>query len=366
MDEELDMTFSDIYQGKKVLLTGHTGFKGSWLAFWLQRLGADVCGYSLPAPTEPSHWSLLNLDIRSEIADIRDVQRLENVFCGFQPEVVFHLAAQPLVRASYRDPIETYSTNVMGTLNVLEMCRKTESVRAVVNVTSDKCYENREWKRGYCEDDPMGGHDPYSSSKGCSELLTASYRKSFFNNAMFGKTHHVLLASCRAGNVVGGGDWAEDRLIPDIMRATADGKPVEIRNPSATRPWQHVLEALSGYLLVGQRLLENKPQYAEGWNFGPAEESDFPVSKVVENTKRYWDRIDYRLVQTAGAPQEAALLKLNCTKAREQLGWTSAWDNATTFKRTIDWYREYYENGTVRTDSDLIAYVDGSRCGNEK
>ena len=349
--------FNGIYQGRKVLLTGHTGFKGSWLAYWLQRLGAEVCGYALPAPTDPSHWNLLNLDMRSEVADIRDGQALGRVFQEFQPEMVFHLAAQPLVRASYRDPVETYSTNFMGTLNVFEACRKSESVRAIINVTSDKCYENREWARGYREEDAMGGHDPYSSSKGCSELLTASYRNSYFNNAAFGVKHQTLLASCRAGNVIGGGDWAEDRLIPDIMRAVAADKPVEIRNPAATRPWQHVLEPLGGYLLVGRRLLEGKAEYATGWNFGPAEEADLSVRQVVESIKRHWSRIDYRLAQAVDAPHEANLLKLDCTKARKQLNWHPVWDSEKTFEKTVGWYREFYESGVLATESDLTEYM---------
>ncbi len=352
------MIFGGVYQGRKVLLTGHTGFKGSWMAFWLQRLGAEVCGYALPAPTNPSHWNRLNLDMRSELLDIRDFQSLDAVARDFQPEIVFHLAAQPLVRASYRDPIQTYSTNVMGTLNVFEACRKIESVRAIINVTSDKCYENREWERGYREDDAMGGYDPYSSSKGCSELLTASYRNSYFHPAEFGKKHQTLLASCRAGNVIGGGDWAEDRLIPDIMRSVATGTPVDIRNPAATRPWQHVLEPLGGYLMVGQRLLEEKPNCATGWNFGPAEDSDLSVREVVEHVKQHWSRIDYRLAQNPEAPHEAHLLKLDCTKAREQLGWSPAWNSAITFEKTVGWYRQFYENDTLATESDLADYTN--------
>lgn len=348
--------FGGIYRNKRVLLTGHTGFKGSWMAFWLQRLGAEVCGYSLLAPSEPSHWKLLGLDMRSELGDIRDFCSLEKVFSEFQPEIVFHLAAQPLVRASYRDPAETWSTNVMGTVNVFEACRKSNSVRAIINVTSDKCYENREWSRGYREDDAMGGYDPYSASKGCSELLTASYRNSFFNNADFGQKHQRLLASCRAGNVIGGGDWAQDRLVPDIMRAVAAGVPVDIRNPHATRPWQHVLEPLGGYLLVGRMLLEGKPEFATGWNFGPDETSDLSVREVVENVQRYWDRIDYRLALDAQAPHEAHLLKLDCTKAREQLRWQPVWDSRATFEKTVTWYREFYENGSVKTASDLVEY----------
>ena len=355
--ESLGMNlFGDIYKNRRVFITGHTGFKGSWLAFWLQKMGAEVCGYSLAAPTEPSHWNLLKMDVRSEIADIRDFQTLEKGLQEFQPEIVFHLAAQPLVRASYRNPIETYSTNVMGTLNVLEACRKTKSVRAIVNVTSDKCYENREWERGYHEEDPMGGYDPYSSSKGCSELLTASYRNSYFSNTLFGTEHHILLASCRGGNVIGGGDWAEDRLVPDIMRAVSEDQPVEIRNPHATRPWQHVLEPLGGYLLVGQRLLEGDVACATGWNFGPDEESDLSVQEVVENIKRHWGRIDYRLAQVAEAPHEAHLLKLDCTKAYKEIGWCPMWNSTETFQKTVDWYRGFYEDGTLATESDLEAY----------
>ncbi len=348
--------FDGFYKNKKVLLTGHTGFKGSWLAYWLQQLGADVCGYSLDAPTTPSHWNMLKLDVRSEVADIRDFQTLEKVFRDFQPEIVFHLAAQPLVRASYRDPVETYSTNVMGALNVFEACRKTESVRGIINVTSDKCYENREWERGYHEDDAMGGHDPYSSSKGCSELLTASYRNSYFNPADFGLKHQTLLASCRAGNVIGGGDWAEDRLIPDMMRAVAAGNPVEIRNPHATRPWQHVLEPLGGYLLVGQKLLEGKSEFSKGWNFGPTDEASLSVGDVVGQIKKNWDKIEVRVAENQEAPHEASLLKLDCTKAREQLGWHPVWNAEATFKKTVDWYRAFYENQEINTELDLQSY----------
>jgi len=366
VDEELDVMFGRIYKGKRVLVTGHTGFKGSWLVFWLQRLGAEVCGYALPAPTEPSHWDLLKLDVRSELADIRDAQTLEKVFSVFQPEIVFHLAAQPLVRLSYRDPVGTWSTNIMGTLNVFEACRKTKSVRAVINITSDKCYENREWERGYNEDDAMGGHDPYSASKGCSELLTSSYRNSYFNNATFGLKHQTLLASCRAGNVIGGGDWAEDRLIPDMMRAVAVGKPVDIRNPRATRPWQHVLESLGGYLLVGQKLLEGRAECATGWNFGPAEDATLSVQEVAESIKRYWSRIDYRLAQVTDTPHEANLLKLDCTKARGLLGWSPVWNSDATFGKTVGWYREFYENGVLATESDLIEYMNKINFGDRK
>lgn len=348
----------DVYKGRRVLLTGHTGFKGSWLACWLNRLGAEVCGYALAPPTEPSHWNLLKLGIRSETADVRDARRLEEVFSSFRPEIVFHLAAQPLVRASYNDPVETYSTNVMGALNVLEACRKSESVRAVVNVTSDKCYENREWVWGYRENDRMGGYDPYSSSKGCSELLTASYRNSYFNPAEYGRSHEVLLASCRAGNVIGGGDWAADRIIPDIVRAASEGRPVEIRRPRATRPWQHVLEPLGGYLLVGKELLNGNVSVADSWNFGPSDEGEIPVSEVVGQVKAHWDRVDFRFPENVDKLHEANLLKLDCSKAHSRLSWSPVWGSRMTFERTAVWYREFYENGVLLTESDLTAYTD--------
>ncbi|NLX26355.1 MAG: CDP-glucose 4,6-dehydratase [Lentisphaerae bacterium] len=349
--------FGGIYQGKKVLLTGHTGFKGSWMAVWLQKLGAEVCGYALPPPTKPSHWDLLKPDIRSESADIRDAQTLERTVLSFKPEIVFHMAAQPLVRLSYRNPVDTYSTNVMGTLHLFEACRKADSVRAIVNVTSDKCYENREWERGYREDDAMGGYDPYSSSKGCAELLTASYRNSYFNPARFGSEHQTLLASCRAGNVIGGGDWAEDRLVPDMMKAAAEGRIADIRNPGATRPWQHVLEPLSGYLLVGQKLLEGQVDCARGWNFGPADDSTLSVGEIADRLRTYWKRIHLRIARQDGAPHEAHLLKLDCSLVRRQLNWHPVWNAETALRRTADWYRNFYENNTLTTEADLTAYI---------
>jgi len=349
--------FGDIYRNRRIMLTGHTGFKGSWMACWLQQLGAEVCGYSLPAPSSPAHWGLLALDMRSEIADIRDAETLQKVFDEFRPEIVFHLAAQPLVRDSYRIPVETYETNVMGTLNVFEACRATDSVCAIVNVTTDKCYENKEWVWGYRENDPMGGYDPYSSSKGCSELLTASYRSSYFNAETYGSKHQTLLASCRAGNVIGGGDWAADRLVPDIMRAVAEDHAVEIRNPGSTRPWQHVLEPLRGYLLVGQRLLQGEVACATGWNFGPSAEGNISVGEVVRLVKERWSRIDYRLGQILDLPHEANLLKLDCSKACAALDWRPVWSGSESIARTVDWYREFYENSQVSTQHDLAAYA---------
>ncbi len=351
--------FGNIYKNKKVLITGHTGFKGSWLALWLSKLGAKVIGHSLPAPSEPNHFELLNLNLNSIIGDIRDKDKLEKIFNKHQPEIVFHLAAQPIVRKSYLDPIETYETNVMGTLNVFEACRFSSSVKAIVNITSDKCYENKEWIWGYRENEPMGGYDIYSSSKGCAELLTASYRNSFFNVKDFGKTHQILLASCRAGNVIGGGDWAEDRLIPDIMRATSKGEQVIIRNPEATRPWQHVLEPLNGYLLLGQKLLEKEVQFSDAWNFGPnGDEGNLSVLNVVENMKSFWSSIKYEVEENKNNIHEANLLKLDCSKANSILKWKSIWDNKTTFEKTANWYKEFYEGKKCLSEFDLDNYLE--------
>ena len=350
--------FANIYKNKKVLVTGHTGFKGSWLALWLNMLGAKVCGYSLEAPTKPAHYSLLNLDIDSVIADIRDQRQLITSFEDFQPEIVFHLAAQPLVRRSYRDPIETFETNIMGTVNVLEACRKCNSVQAVINVTSDKCYLNKECRRGYCEDDPMGGHDPYSASKGCSELISASYRDSFL------KKDGILLATCRAGNVIGGGDWAEDRLIPDIIRGAISGNSTLIRNPYSTRPWQHVLEALSGYLLVGQKLLEGSKEFAEAWNFGPECNDSLGVWEVVERMMKSWPVLKAeKITPNCNQLHEAKLLHLDCTKAQQRLQWHETWNNQLAIKKTVEWYRDFYNNQQVKSYEDLTSFID---CAKEK
>ncbi len=351
------MMFNDIYKGKKVLITGHTGFKGSWLAFWLKQLGAEILGYSLQPPTKPSHYELLNMDIYSVIADIRDREKLFSVFEDFRPEIVFHLAAQPLVRYSYKAPLETFETNIIGTANVFEACKRIDSVRAIVNITSDKCYENKEWVWGYRENDPMGGYDPYSASKGCAELITSSYRRSFFNPEEYGKSHNTLLASVRAGNVIGGGDWSEDRLIPDIVKATANRKKVYIRNPEAVRPWQHVLEPLSGYLLLGQKLLEGKKEHADGWNFGPDDESIITVRQVVELSKKHWNDIEYEINKDLANLHEAKLLKLDCSKAKFYLKWKPIWDIEKTIEKTINWYKNFYEKNDILTQQDLEEYI---------
>jgi CDP-glucose 4,6-dehydratase len=348
--------FKGIYNGKTVLVTGHTGFKGSWLTYWLTKMGADVIGFSLEAPTTPNHISLIKPDIVSIIGDIKDLDKLNEVFKQYKPDIVFHLAAQALVRPSYENPIETYETNVMGTLKVFEACRKAD-VKAIVNITSDKAYENREWTWGYRENDSMGGYDPYSSSKGCSELLTSSYRNSYFNLNEYEVKHTTLLASCRAGNVIGGGDWAEERLLTDIMLSVSVNKKVSIRNPEATRPWQHVLEPLSGYLQIGQKLLEGKKEFAEGWNFGPSDESSITVESVVKNVKNYWDSIDYELNKDINQLHEANLLKLDCSKAHNKLKWNNIWDTQETFKKTVQWYKAFYEEGKILTETDLFLYI---------
>lgn len=353
--------FSGIYKNKTVLVTGHTGFKGSWLVYWLKKMGANIIGYSLEAPTKPNHLSLLDLSITSIIGDIRDQKKLTETFNKYKPEIVFHLAAQPLVRLSYDEPIETYETNVMGTLKVLEACRQTSSVKAIINITSDKAYENQEWIWGYRENDPMGGYDPYSSSKGCAELLVSSYRSSYFNLNDYGTKHNILIASCRAGNVIGGGDWAQDRLITDIMLAVSKGEKVKIRNPYATRPWQHVLEPLSGYLHIGQKLLEGKKEFAEGWNFGPSDEGSISVEEVVKYIQQYWDKIDYELNLSQDHPHEANLLKLDCSKAHIQLKWKDVWGSEMTFNKMTSWYKAYYENSNILTENDLDTYVSDAR-----
>ncbi|MCT7492517.1 CDP-glucose 4,6-dehydratase [Aliarcobacter cryaerophilus] len=360
----MENLFSGIYRNKTVLVTGHTGFKGSWLVYWLNQMGAKVVGYSLEAPTIPNHIELLNLDIISIIGDIRDLNKLNQVFSEYKPDIVFHLAAQPLVRLSYENPIETYETNVIGTLKVFEASR-INNVKAIVNITSDKAYENKEWIWGYREIDSLGGYDPYSSSKGCADILASSYRNSYFNLNEYKKTHNTLLATCRAGNVIGGGDWAKDRLITDIMLSVSQGKKVSIRNPKATRPWEHVLEPLSGYLHIGQKLLEEKVEFAEAWNFGPSDEGSITVEEVVKNVKKHWDKIDYEINRDPNQLHEANLLKLDCSKAHILLKWKDVWDSNTTFEKTVKWYKAYYEEDKrILTAQDLESYITDSKAKN--
>lgn len=349
------------YRGKKVLVTGHTGFKGSWLVSWLTMLGADVIGYALPPQTTPNHFDILKLEkhITHIIGDVRDKDMLASVIQKHKPEFVFHLAAQPLLRRSYREPVLTYETNIMGTVYALDAVRMSETVCAVVSVTSDKCYENREWIYGYRENDPLGGYDPYSSSKGCAELVTAAYRNSFFNPLEYGKKHHVAVASARAGNVIGGGDWAEDRLIADCVRCLVKNEPIVLRHPHATRPWQHVIEPIAGYLLLGMHLYEEGHRYSSAWNFGPHDASIISVEKIVQEIIRLWGTGSYR-VETTSTLHEAQLLKLDISKALTQLKWHPAYTIHEALEATITWYKTFYEGTndmTAFTQRQIKAYM---------
>ena len=337
------------WQGKKVFLTGHTGFKGSWLSLWLQGLGAEVTGYSLAPPTNPSLFETASVasGMRSIINDVRDLTHLKQAMAESKPEIVFHLAAQALVRVSYEDPILTYQTNIMGTANVLEAVRSTDSVSAVVVITSDKCYENRNWCWGYRENDALGGHDPYSSSKACSELVVSAYRNSFFE-AGGNNRRSVALASTRAGNVIGGGDWARDRLIPDIIRSFSEGKAVKIRYPQATRPWQHVLEPLRGYLMLAQSLVEKGSAFASGWNFGPNPRDVQPVRWIVERIVSTWGSPVVWEIDQADHPHEAHMLQLDWSKAAHQLGWQPALHLPEALSMTTEWYQHFLSGKNVR------------------
>ena len=336
---------SAFWHGKRVLLTGHTGFKGSWLSLWLQTLGARVCGLALEPSTEPALFNVAHVAQGMEHdhrGDIRDFSAVLAPMEAFRPEIIIHLAAQPLVRLSYQQPVETYATNVMGTVHVLEAARQTGSVRAIVNITTDKCYENREWVWGYREDEPMGGHDPYSSSKGCAELVSSAYRKSFLKQA------GIAMATARAGNVIGGGDWAADRLVPDLLRALEQGEPVLIRNPHAIRPWQHVLEPLSGYLQLAQSLFERGQADAEGWNFGPRDEDAQPVQWIVERLCSIWGEGASWTQQPGDHPHEANFLKLDIAKARQRLQWAPRWSLNTALTRITEWHRAWLEGQDMR------------------
>ena len=344
----------DIYRGKTVLVTGDTGFKGSWLSIWLTELGAQVIGYSLEPPTKPNMFEATGLGKKHThlLGDVRDEKRLLSVFREHRPELVFHLAAQPIVRRSYKDPRLTYETNVMGTVNLLEAVRKTECAKVAIVITSDKCYENKEPTCGYKESDPMGGYDPYSSSKGCAELVVSAYRNSFFSSKC--GSGKVALASVRAGNVIGGGDWGEDRLVPDCVRALSAEREVVIRNPTYIRPWQYVLEPLGGYLLLGTKMYEDCVRYVGAWNFGPLEDDAISVEEIVKRIISYWGSGKYRIESSGSEPHEARLLRLDCTKARTLIGWKSAYTIDETLKETVAWYREFYKK---RVSSNLYDFA---------
>ena len=345
--------FGGCYRGKRVLVTGHTGFKGSWLALWLTSLGAQVTGLALAPPTAPNHWDLLDLDIEDLRIDIRDASAVADAVRRVRPEMVFHLAAQALVRASYADPLGTWGSNVMGTAHVLEACRQAGTTEAVLVVTSDKCYDNREQSIAFRETDLLGGHDPYSASKASAELLTASYRDAFFRNE-----RGPRVATARAGNVIGGGDWAQDRLVPDLVRAMASGAQLDVRSPHSVRPWQHVLEPLSGYLLLGQHLLEARPGAASPWNFGPPASQACSVEKVLAKLQTHWPQLACT-VSSMPHPHEARTLQLDSTKARDELGWLPVWSLDDALGATAAWYRAH-QAGQVLSATQLQTYVDAA------
>jgi len=338
---------AETYRNRRVLVTGHTGFKGSWLAYWLHRMGAKVCGISRPPHTNPCHYTLLKLRERIEEeswVELNDHAYTQDFFSVYRPEIVFHLAANAIVARTFHEPRETFESNVMGAVNLLEACRLTPSVKAVVMITTDKVYANREWRWAYRENDELGGLDPYSASKVCVEHVIECYRSQFFPN----------IATARAGNVIGGGDWAYKRLIPDIVRATVEGKPVEIHTPNATRPWQHVLEPLYGYLLLGQRLVEDGSGFNRAWNFGP--DGEMTVLDVLKVAKSVWPRIEYVVKEEETHPSMVQLLKIDSTEGRTKLGWRPRWDMEEAIRKTIKWYMAYYEGGLVRTEQDIRDY----------
>ncbi|UWU83201.1 CDP-glucose 4,6-dehydratase [Bradyrhizobium yuanmingense] len=356
---------STFWAGKRVFLTGHTGFKGSWLALWLQHLGARVIGYALaPPPATPSLFEIARVGEGMEtiLDDVTDYDHLASALHSAAPDIVIHMAAQALLRYSYANPAETYRTNVMGTVHLLQAVRQVNSVRAVLNITSDKCYENREWIWGYRENDRVGGCDPYSTSKACAELVSSAFRDSFFQSDSHVE-HAVALATARAGNVIGGGDWAQDRLIPDILRAVEAGKVVEIRSPTAIRPWQHVLEPLSGYLALAERLFIDGSAFAEAWNFGPAEADARSVAWIADRLTRMWSPEARWIVTDAPQPHEAHYLRLDCAKAGQKLGWHARWDLSTALTRIVSWHKAWLagEDMAARTLADIIDFTRARR-----
>ena len=357
------MVTAEFWQGKRVFITGHTGFKGAWLSLWLKLLGARIIGYSLNPPSQPNLFEAIDLakEIDHFHGDVRHKKQLQDVFNDYKPEIVFHLAAQALVRLSYKEPQETYETNIMGTVNVLEAVRQTPEVKSVVIVTSDKCYENREWIWGYRERDPLGGHDPYSSSKGAAEIVTSAYLRSFFSPESYGRTHGVGLASVRAGNVIGGGDWGADRLIPDCIKALRRKENIIIRYPNAVRPWQFVLEPIRGYVMIAEGLYQDGPKFSEAWNFGPDDNDCRTVRWVVQNMCPHWSPEAQWSLDPATNPHEAHFLKLDCSKARLRLNWQPKLELGEALKWTVDWYKIFYENfSLIRsfTEKQIMTYQE--------
>ena len=354
MEDVVSPGLTDAYRGRRVLVTGHTGFKGSWLALWLSRMGAEVTGFSDDVPTDPSHWGLLDLDVDDRRGDVADPEAIAAAVEAARPEIVFHLAAQSLVRRAYSDPFDTYRTNVLGSLAVFEACRRQGGVRAIVSATTDKVYKNREWDWGYREPDELGGSDPYSASKSCVELMTNSYRESFLRG-----DNGMLIASVRAGNVIGGGDWAEDRLIPDIVRAVYAGESVRIRNPGSTRPWQHVLDPLSGYLEIGAHLLAGQREAADAWNFGPEAKASISVADIIAVMATMLPQLRTEIEPDAAGRHESGLLQLDSSKAAARLGWRPRWEGEM-LQRTIAWYKGWYEDGRVLSNTQLDEYAAGA------
>jgi len=359
VEEMVNAVSNSAWKGRRVFLTGHTGFKGSWLTLWLHQLGATVCGYSLAPPSQPSLFEVARIGklVHHVEGDVCDQQRLQRAMQEFSPSLVLHLAAQSLVRRSYAEPALTYATNVMGTVNVLESIRHTDSVKAAVMITTDKCYENREWQWGYRENDRLGGHDPYSNSKACAELVSSAYRDSFFPADDL-QSHGVAIATARAGNVIGGGDWACDRLIPDLMRGFSLNEKVLIRNPNAIRPWQHVLEPLRGYLQLAEKLLAGKRDFATAWNFGPSEEDARPVKWIVEEIARKWSPTASWMLDEGPHPHEATYLKLDCARARNLLGWNPALGLSDALQLIVEWYKQWQAGSDMQkiTLDQIAAY----------
>ncbi|ARU56009.1 cdp-glucose 4,6-dehydratase [Oleiphilus messinensis] len=349
------MLFGDRYRGARVLITGHTGFKGSWLSLWLDKLGATIKGISLSGYFPNNHWELLDISsIEDSRIDIRDAQCLSMAINAFKPDIVFHLAAQSLVRQSYSSPLDSWSTNVMGTANLLEACRGCTSVKAIIVVTTDKCYENKEWVWGYRETDALGGYDPYSASKAAAEILVSSYRRSFF-----GSIGSPMVATARAGNVIGGGDWSDDRLIPDVVRCALRGAPATIRSPNSIRPWQHVLESLSGYLLLGERLLEGNSDYADAWNFGPVNEGHYRVEDVLKIMKKTWSDIEW-LSSSGDGLHESVALQLDSAKARQKLNWRPVWSIQKGIDQTAGWYKAWQLSNEAISRIQLDEYIQSA------
>ncbi|GAB1354776.1 CDP-glucose 4,6-dehydratase [Erysipelotrichia bacterium] len=351
MESLVNSSFNGIFRNRRVLVTGHSGFKGSWLTLWLTSLGAKVSGIALRPETSPNHWDLLNLPCDSHWLDIRNGEALDKAVQEISPELIIHMAAQPLVRRSYKDPLATWQTNVNGTVNLLETARKLPKLRAILCITTDKCYENREWYWGYREIDPLGGHDPYSASKAAAEIAVASYRKSFFNTP-----EKALIASARAGNVIGGGDWSEDRILPDLVRSIASGQSLEIRSPNATRPWQHVIDCLNGYLMLCQKLLECRHEFAEAWNFGPDDSNNRTVAEILALMQTSWPELRWHTT-TAQQPHEAALLHLDSSKARIKLGWRQIWNLEKTVLQTASWYNDFLMQGRALSSKQLGEFM---------